>query len=128
MTVLRQVGGRNWAGLAVVAAATAGMIAYRAVYIEPREWGTICAASAGAPLACAPRTALFWLQREYLWGGIALALGLWAFLARGPLAVAVAAVVMGVAAVENYNATWGMVGAGLGVWAWLRIRPSRSLS
>jgi hypothetical protein len=26
---------------------------------------------------------------------------------------------MGIAAVENYNATWGMVGAALGVWAWL---------
>ena len=122
----RLVGGRNWVGLAVVAAATAAMIAYRAAYIEPREWGTICAAAAGAPLACAPRTALFWLQRQYLWGGIALALGLLAFLRRGPLVVAVAAVVMGMAAVENYNATWGMVGAGLGVWAWLRLRPAGS--
>jgi hypothetical protein len=105
-------------GLAIVATATAALITYRAIYIEPRAWGVICAAG-GAPMACASRTALFWLQREYLWGGIALALGLFAFLMRGPFAVAVAAVVMGFAAVENYNATWGMVGAALGVWAWL---------
>jgi hypothetical protein len=115
---------QDWAGLAIVTLATAALIAYRAYYIEPRAWGAICAA-AGAPLACAPRAALFWLQTKYLWGGIALALGLWAFLARGPFAVAVASVVMGIAAVENYNATWGMVGAALGVWAWLRIGQAK---
>ena len=114
---------RDWVGLAVVAACTAGLIAYRYVYIEPRAWGTICAAAEGAPVACYPRAALVWLQREYLWGGIALALGLWAFLARGPFVVCVGAVMVGVAAVENYNATWGMVGAALGAWAWLRYRP-----
>ncbi len=107
-------------GLAIVAAATAALIIYRATYIEPRAWGATCAA-ANPPLVCASRAALFWLQRQYLWGGIALALGLCAFLARGPFAVAVAAVVMGMAAVENYNATWGMVGAALGVWAWLAL-------
>ena len=106
--------------MAVVAAAIAGLIIYRAYYIEPRAWGAICAAAA-PPLACAPRAALFWLQTKYLWGGTALVLGLWAFLARGPFVVAVAAVVMGAAAVENYNATWGMVGAALGVWSWLRL-------
>ena len=112
---------QDWLGIGIVIVATAALIIYRAYYIEPRAWGTICAA-AGAPLACAPRAALFWLQTKYLWGGIALALGLWAFLARGSFAVAVAAVVMGFAAVENYNATWGMVGAALGVWGWLRVR------
>ncbi len=112
---------RDTTGLAIVVLATAALIAYRAVYIEPRAWGAICAAAEGAPLACASRTVLFWMQREYLWGGTALVLGLFAFLARGPFAVAVAAVVMGFAAVENYNATWGMVGAALGVWAWLGI-------
>jgi hypothetical protein len=120
---LTRLARRDWAGLAIVALATSGLIAYRAVYIEPRAWGTICAAAAGAPLACGPRSALVWLQREYLWGGMALALGLVAFLWRGPFVVAVAAVVMGIAAVENYNATWGMVGAALGAWAWLRVRP-----
>ncbi len=126
MAALTRVGARNWAGLAVVALALAGLIAYRAVYIEPRAWGTICAASGGAPLVCGSRAALFWLQTKYLWGGTALALGLLAFLRRGPFALAVAAVVAGVAAVENYNATWGMVGAALGVWAWLRVGAPRA--
>ncbi len=114
-------------GLAIVAAATGALITYRAIYIEPRAWGAVCAA-ANAPVACATRAALFWLQRHYLWGGTALALGLYAFLFRGPFAVAVAAVVIGIAAVENYNATWGMVGAALGVWAWLALnRRARAL-
>lgn len=110
---------RDWVGLAVVVAATAGLIAYRAVFIEPREWGAVCAAAA-APLACVPRAGLLWLQREYLWGGIALVLGLGAFVLRLPFWVRVAAVVVGIAGVENYNATWGMVGAALGAWVWLR--------
>ncbi len=109
---------RDWGGLAVVAAAGAGMALYRATYIEPRAWGTVCAA-AGRPLACLPRAGLLWLQREYLWGAVALLLGLWAFLGRGPFVVAVAAIVMGIAGVENYNATWGMLGAALGAWVWL---------
>jgi hypothetical protein len=108
---------RDTIGLALVAASIAGMIAYRAAYIEPRAWGAVCAAAA-PPLACAPRAALLWLQQKYLWGAIALALGLWAFLWRGPFAVAVAAIMVGVAAVENYNATWGMVGLALGAWRW----------
>jgi hypothetical protein len=29
-------------------------------------------------------------------------------------------VLFGIAAVINYNATWGMVGAALGAWTWLR--------
>ena len=112
---------QDYAGLAIVAACTAFIFAYRAVYIEPRAWGALCAA-ASPPLACLPRAGLLWLQREYLWGGIALALGMVAFLARGPRAVSVAAVVMGVAAVANFNATWGMVGAALGVWAWFCMK------
>jgi hypothetical protein len=110
---------RDVVGLGVVLAWTAAMIAYRYAYIEPRAWGAICAASAGAPVACVPRAGLLWLQREYLWGGGALALGLWAFLFRGPFWVAVAAIVVGVGGVENYNATWAMVGLALGVWVWV---------
>jgi hypothetical protein len=105
----------------VVVACTAALIGFRYLYVEPREWGTICAASGPLPVPCYPRMGLVWLQREYLWGGVALALGLVAFLARGPFAVCVAAVVVGIAAVENYNATWGMVGAALGAWGWLRV-------
>ncbi len=113
-----KAGRRDVVGLAVVVAATVGLIAYRAVYIEPRAWGAICAA-AEAPLACVPRAGLIWLQGKYLWGAVALALGLWAFLFRVPFWVAVAAIVVGIAGVENYNATWGMVGVGLGAWVWV---------
>ena len=110
---------RDWVGLAVVALATALLLAYRAAFIEPRTWGAICAASS-PPLACLPRTGLLWMQQRYLWGAIALVLGLLAFLVRAPFAVRVMAVVAGMAAVANYNATWGMIGAALGAWAWLR--------
>jgi hypothetical protein len=113
---------RDWVGLGVVALATTCLFGYRAVFIEPRAWGAVCAAAA-PPLACLPRGGLLWMQQRYLWGAIALVLGLWAFLVRAPFAVRVAAVVAGIAAVANYNATWGMVGAALGVWAWLRPVP-----
>jgi hypothetical protein len=115
---------RDWVGLGLVALATAGLIAYRAVFIEPREWGAICAA-AQPTLACMPRAGLIWLQRYYLWGAISLLLGIWAFAWRAPFAVQVAAVVIGIAAIENYNATWGAAGAALGAWAWLRRDDER---
>ncbi len=110
---------RDRVGLGIVALATAGLIAYRGFFIEPREWGAICAA-AQPPLACLPRDGLVWLQRYYLWGVVSLLLGLWAFAWRAPFAVQVAAVVIGIAGIENYNATWGAAGAALGAWAWLR--------
>ncbi len=117
---------RDWIGLAVVAASWAGIVAYRYAFIEPRAWGAICAAGA-PPFACVPRAAQLWLQQKYLWGAGALALGLLAFLRRGPFAVSVAAIVVGEVAVENYNATWGMVGLALGAWVWAEavVRPPR---
>jgi hypothetical protein len=115
---------RDFWGLGVVAAATASLIAYRAAFIEPRAWGALCAA-AQPPLACVPRAGLIWLQRYYLLGGASLALGLWAFAWRARLAVQVAAVIIGIAGVENYNATWGAAGAALGAWAWLRREDGR---
>ncbi len=117
---------RDAIGLAVVLAAALAMEAYRAAYIEPRAWGVLCAATPH-PLACEPRAALLWMQREYLWGGSALALGLWAFLIRRPFPVAILATVCGIAGVQNYNATWGMVGAALGVWSWVTIRKEELL-
>ena len=114
---------RDRIGLGIVAASLAALLAYRAVYIEPRAWGGICAA-AGAPLICMPRAALLWLQYQYLWGAGALALGIWAF-AGAPFAVRVAAVALGAAAVVNYNATWGMIGAALGAWSWIGQRAAR---
>jgi hypothetical protein len=110
---------RDVAGLLVAVAALAGFVAFRAIYIEPREWGALCV-SAAPPLACLPRGGLIWLQRYYLWGSLSLALGLWGFAWRGGLPVQLASVVLGIAAIENYNATWGAIGLALGAWAWLR--------
>ncbi len=115
---------RDWAGLVVVAVWVAALVAYRHVFIEPREWGAICAAAAAAPLACALRTALLWLQFWQLWGTAALVLGLAAFIGTWSWA-AVGAVALGAAAVINYNATWGMLGLALGAWAWLRRHGER---
>ncbi len=115
---------RDRIGLGIVVAAIAAVIAYRAAFIEPRAWGAICAAAA-PPFACAPRTAVLWLQQKYLWGSVALALGMFAYLRQGPFWVAVAAIAVGAAAVEFYNATWGMAGLALGAWAWVDGRAPR---
>ena len=110
---------RHLIGLACVAASVAGLLAYRAWFVEPRAWAALCVAAA-SPSACVPRGWLLWLQHFGLWGGAALALGLAAF--RGaPFAVSVAAVALGVAGVVNYNASFGMLGLALGGWAWLNV-------
>lgn len=110
---------RDIAGLAAVAATTAGAILYRQIWLEPRAWGNACAAAA-PPFACLPRAGLIWLQGHYLLGTASLALGLWSFAGRGAFASQIAAILFGIIAVENYNATWGAAGAALGAWAWLR--------
>ncbi|MDB5315095.1 MAG: hypothetical protein JWO26_215 [Rhodospirillales bacterium] len=111
---------RDWTGLLIALAALAAMLAYREIWVEPRAWGAICAASP-RPFACEPRAALLWLQHWQLWGGGALVLGIWAFLG-GPHWVRVAALALGMIATVNFNATWGMLGAALGVWAALSPR------
>ena len=110
---------RDGWGLAVVAAAVAGFVAYRQVYLEPRVWGALCTAAA-PPAACVPRAGLIWLQHYYLLGVGSLAAGVWGFAYWGRFGAQLAAVVLGVAAIENYNATWGAIGAALGVWGWVR--------
>jgi hypothetical protein len=109
--------------MAVVVLSLAGLLAWRKAGIEPREWVGLCAA-ASPPLACLPRSALFWLQYWYSWGAAALVLGLLA-LRGAPFAMSVAAVAVGAAAVANYNATWGMLGLALGAWAWISNPPAR---
>jgi len=109
---------RDAAGLAVVVAAVAAVMLYRATYLEPVIWGTLCAA-ASPPLACVPRAALMWLQGHYLMGIASLAFGLWGFAWRGGFGVQLAAIVAGIAALDNYNATWGALGAALGAWGWV---------
>ena len=103
------------ARLIVVGVCWTALLAFRAVYVEPRAAAAACLAAASLP--CTLRTALLWLQYQELWGAAALALGLLAFFTRLPLAVA--AVVAGIAAIVNFNASWGMAGAALGAWAWL---------
>jgi hypothetical protein len=113
---------RDWIGLVIVVLTLPALLAYRQIYVEPREWGVACAVTA-PPLACYPRDALLWLQQYYLWGTLSLLLGVWA-LVRAPLWVAVAAAAVGIAGVVNYNVTWGMLGAALGIWAWIRPAPA----
>ncbi len=118
--VAGKFGIKDAAAATLVALSAWAIFAYRAHFIEPRAWGAICRA-ATPPLACAPRTALLWMQQHYLWGALALALGLAAFLLRPRTPLCAAAIIAGIAAVANYNATWGMLGAALGAWAWLRV-------
>ncbi len=113
------MGKRDVAGFLVAAVALAGLVAFRYAYIEPRAWGALCV-SASPPFACLPRGGLIWMQRYYLWGSLSLAFGLWGFAWFGGFAAQLAAVVLGIAAIENYNATWGAIGLALGAWAWLR--------
>jgi hypothetical protein len=116
---------RDFFGILAVAAVTAGLIAYRAYYIEPREWGALCV-SAAPPVACLPRAGLIWMQGHYLWGAASLALGLFGFAWGGSFAAQLGAILFGVAAIENYNATWGAIGLALGVWGWLRMWGDRT--
>ena len=109
-------------GLAAVALTFALLFAFRRQVVEPREWVGYCV-SADPPLACVPRAALLWLQTHQLWGLAALTAGL-AALISASLPVAVAAICLGIAAVLNYNATWGMLGAALGAWGWI-VRSRR---
>ena len=109
----------DWIGLNVVLVATAAFEAYRYFGIEPRSWGSVCTA-ANPPFNCAVRAAEGWLQHLYLFGALALVVGLPAFFLRVPKAVQVGGVVAGSLAVCNYNATWGMVGIALAGWGWLR--------
>jgi len=110
---------KDWVGLVVVASVTATLIAYRRWYIEPRAWGAACVA-ANPPLNCSIRDGFIWGQTHYAFGIAALALGLWAFFLRGPFPIRLAAVLVGIAGVDNYNATWSVIGAMLGGWTWLR--------
>ena len=108
---------RDAFGLLMVAALLGGVLAYRAAYVEPREWTAACAV-AMPRLACVPRDALLWMQHWQLWGVSALGLGIWSLMGA-PFCIRVAAVALGAVAVANYNATWGMLGLALGGWAWV---------
>ena len=109
---------RHAAAAAGILVCLAALLAFRAAYVDAREWGATCAAG-GPPWPCLPREALVWLQYWSLWGLGALALGIGAFL-TGWLPVGAASIAVGAMAVANYNATWGVLGAALGLWVWIR--------
>ena len=111
--------GRDRLGLGIVVTAGALLILYRFYVLEPRAWGAACAA-ASPPLGCLPRAGLIWLQGHYLIGAGSLVLGLVGFAWGGGFGAQLGAVLLGVAGIENYNATWGAAGLALGAWAWLR--------
>ncbi len=117
---------RDVLALLAVAAAIAAAILYRRYGVEPRAWTAACIAR-HPPLGCAPRAAALWLQGHGLWGWTALTAGLSAFATRRfPLVLT--AIVVGGAAIVNYNAGLGMLGTALGAWTWLRLPPDSSLA
>ena len=113
----------DWTGIWTVAAIGMAAFAFRQIAIVPRVTVGLCAA-ANAPMFCAPRAAVLWLQYEQLFGWAALALGAAGFFfgRRWP---GVFAVAVGVAAVVNYNATTGVIGATLGLIAWASLSTGR---
>lgn len=114
---------RDLAALFVLGLWLAALLAYRAAYVEPRDWAAVCAAAplpASVPWACLPRAALLWMQQYGLWGAAALALGLAAFLGAPTITLAIA---LGIGGVVNYNASFAMLGLALAAWAW--ISPAR---
>lgn len=113
---------RDLPALLLVVAAIGGAMVYRRYGVEPRHWAAACIASQ-PPFGCVPRAAVVWLQGQDLWGWAALLLGVAAFLTRR-FAIAIAALILGGAAVVNFNASLGMPGAALGLWTWLRLPPA----
>ncbi|MGH7118628.1 MAG: hypothetical protein ACREFP_06530 [Acetobacteraceae bacterium] len=113
---------RDLPALLLVAAAIGGVVLYRRYGVEPRYWVGACIA-AHPPFGCLPRAWVVRLQGQDLWGWAALLFGIAAFVTRR-FACALAALILGGAAVVNFNATLGMPGAALGLWTWLRLPPA----
>jgi hypothetical protein len=112
---------RDWIGLVLLGLSAAALIGLRQALVEPDSWAAACAGAA-PPWRCLVRQAILWLQTWGLWGGAAVALGVWALLG-GPFAACVAGVAAGIGGIENYNVTWGVLGGSLAGWAWLRQSP-----
>lgn len=113
----------DWTGIWTVAAIGMAAFVFRQMAIVPRATVGLCAA-ANAPLFCAPRAVVLWLQYQQLFGWAALALGAAGFFS-GRRWLGVFGVAVGVAAVVNYNATTGIIGATLGLIAWLSLSTGR---
>jgi hypothetical protein len=113
---------RDWIGLALVGLSAAALIGLRDALIEPEDWAAACVGPT-SPWECPVREAILWLQTWGLWGGAAVALGVWAVLG-GPFVACIAGVAAGFGGIENYNVTWGVLGGSLAGWAWLRQPPT----
>ncbi|HQT64369.1 MAG: hypothetical protein B7Z75_05005 [Acidocella sp. 20-57-95] len=109
---------------AVLALAIGGTAAlFRQLTIVPIDTVGICAA-ANAPGFCLPREAVLKLQYLHGFGWVALLLGLAAFI-LGRRALAALAIGIGVAAVVNYNGTYGVLGVALGLFTWISLKTGR---
>lgn len=109
---------------AVLALAIGGSaIMFRQLAIVPRATVGICAA-ANAPGFCGPRDVVLKMQYFHAFGWIALALGLLAFI-LGRRLLAALAIGIGVAAVVNYNGTYGVLGAAFGLFTWVSLKTGR---
>ncbi|WP_297366591.1 hypothetical protein [Acidocella sp.] len=93
-----------------------GFFLFRYFLIVPRATVGICAAQT-PPLYCVPRLWVLKAQIFGLFGWVALALGILAFIS-GKRPFAGLALGAGIAAVVNYNGTAGIIGADLGIAAW----------
>jgi hypothetical protein len=113
----------DWYGLTVISVIGVAAWMFRFQAIQP-FWTVGACAGANRPFFCAPREAVLWLQYQQLFGWLAFALGLAAFV-FGHRWAAVFAIAIGIAAVVNYNATTGILGAALGLITWISINTSR---
>ncbi len=124
MTKTTRPGALDLIGLALVLFIGGGAELFRQLAIVPRATVGICAA-ANAPAFCAPRAAVLKLQYFHAFGWVALALGIATFILgrRLPGALAIG---VGIAAVVNYNGTYGILGAAFGLFAWLGLLTGRT--
>lgn len=123
MTQTTRLGALDAICLALVIFIGGGAELFRQLAIVPRATVGICAA-ASAPAFCAPRAAVLKLQYFHAFGWAALALGLAAFILGRRLPGALALGV-GIAAVVNFNGTYGILGAAFGLFAWLGLLTGR---
>jgi hypothetical protein len=107
----------DWMGLWLVALVGGGMFAFRKLAIVARMTVGLCAA-ANAPVFCAPRAAVLWLQYQQAFGWAALLCGIAGF-ALGRRWPGVLAMAIGFTAVVNYNAAMGVMNAAHGLVAWV---------
>jgi hypothetical protein len=114
----------DWMGLSLLALIGGGMFAFRKLAVVPLMAIGLCAA-ANAPLFCARRAAMMWLQYQQAFGWAALLCGIAGF-ALGRRWLGILAIAVGITAVVNYNITTGIIGLALGLAAAFGLLSGRS--